>query len=153
MNKYIAEYISKQKKQNHEDKKMPIADVINKLQIGEREYISSFDGVPTMEFPYYDSVRDDYYRYTVGDVTDEEFEELLKYVPNDDKPKEIFKNKMSFWYWFAIVLMLGGIIGGIALASERETEGAGIGLIIGSMLMCSQIILLSKIEYNTRKNN
>ena len=97
MNKYIAEYISKQKKQNHEDKKMPIADVINKLQIGEREYISSFEGEPTMDFPYYDSVRDDYYRYTVGDVTDEEFEEFQK---KDKRQVGIFKAIVDFFTSF-----------------------------------------------------
>lgn len=151
MNKYIEEYISKQKRQNQEDKKMPLADVLNKLQIGKKEYLSEFEGAPTMDSPFYDMEKNDYYRYNIGEVSDEEYEELLKYVPEDVKPDGIVKGKMSFWYWFAIVLMAVGVIGGIAVALERHGEAAGIGIIVGSMVFFSQIILLSRIEYNTRK--
>lgn len=151
MNKYIEEYISMQKKQNHEDSKMSIADVLNKLKIGKKEYLSEFEGAPTMDFPFYDMEKNDYYRYNVGEVSDEEYEELLKYLPDDSKSNGASKGKMSFWYWFAIVLMVVGVIGGIAVASERHGEAAGIGIIVGSMVFFSQIILLSRIEYNTRK--
>lgn len=151
MNKYIQEYISKQKKQNHEDNKMYLSDVLNKLQIGKKEYLSEFEGAPTVDFPYYDVDKDDYYRYNVGEVSDEEYEELLKYVPEDAKPDGIVRGKMSFWYGFAIVLMVVCVIGGIIIASN-EDAGLGIGIIIGSMVFFSQIILLARIEYNTRKN-
>lgn len=151
MNKYIEEYISKKVEESHENQKMPLADILNKLQIGERVYLGDCEGAPTMDFPFYDMGRNDYYRYSIGEVTDEEYEELLKYVPDDTKLKVTAKGKMSFWYWFAIVLMVVGVIGGIAVASERHGEAAGIGIIIGSMVFFSQIILLSRIEYNTRK--
>lgn len=151
MNKYIEEYISKQKKQSHEDNKMSLAEVLNNLQIGKKEYLSEFEGAPTMDFPFYDMEKNDYYRYNVGEVSDEEYKELLKYVPEDSMPNSTSKGKMSFWYWFAIVLMAVGIISGIVVADDDA--GIGIGIIIGSMVFFSQIILLSRIEYNTRKNN
>ncbi len=154
MNKYIEEYISNQKKQNQEDKKMTVAEVLNNLKIGKKEYLKDFDGSPNMDFPFYDMEKNDYYRYNVGEMTDEEFEELLKYVPEDSVPSKNTNGKMSFWYWFAIVLMFVGIISGIAVASsERDGVIGGIGIIVGSMVFFSQIILLSRIEYNTRKNN
>lgn len=151
MNKYIEEYISKQKKQNHEDNKMYLADVLNKLQIGNKEYLSEFEGAPTVDFPFYDMEKNDYYRYNVGEVSDEEYKELLKYVPEDAKPDGISRGKMSFWYGFAILLMVVCVIGGIIVALDEDAS-LGIGIIIGSMVLFSQIILLSKIEYNTRKN-
>ena len=152
MNKYIQDYISKKKKENKEDEKMSLAEVLNKLQIGKKEYLGDFEGAPTMDFPFFDMEKNDYYRYNVGEVSDEEYEELLKYVPDEVNPNGINKGKMSFWYWFAIILMAVGVIGGIVVASEWHGEAAGIGIIIGSMVFFSQIILLSRIEYNTRKN-
>ena len=152
MNKYIQDYISKKKKENKEDEKMSLAEVLNKLQIGKKEYLGDCDGAPTMDFPFFDMEKNDYYRYNVGEVSDEEYEELLKYVPDEVNPNGTNKGKMSFWYWCAIILMAVGIIGGIVVASERHGEAAGIGIIIGSMVFFSQIILLSRIEYNTRKN-
>ena len=151
MNKYIEEYISKQKKQNHEDNKMYIADVINKLQIGKKEYLSESDSASTTKYPFYDMEKNEYYGYNVGEVSDEDYKELLKFVPEDAKPDETVRGKMSFWYWLAIVLMSVCIIIGIIVASD-EDAGLGIGIIIGSMVFFSQIILLSRIEYNTRKN-
>ena len=44
---------------------------------------------------------------------------------------------MSFWYWFSIVLMIICIIGGIALGSE-ENWGAGLGIIVGSMIFSNK---------------
>ena len=152
MNKYIQDYISKKKKENKEDEKMSLAEVLNKLQIGKKEYLSDCEGAPTMDFPFFDMEKNDYYRYNVGEVSDEEYEELLKYVPDEVNPNSTNKGKMSFWYWFAIILMAVGVIGGIVVASERHGEASGIGIIIGSMVFFSQIILLSRIEYNTRKN-
>ena len=152
MNKYIQDYISKMQKENKEDEKMSLAEVLNKLQIGQKEYLGDFKGAPTVDFPFFDMEKNDYYRYSVGEVSDEEYEELLKYVPEDVNPKSATKGNMSFWYWFAIILMVIGVIGGIVVASERHGTAAGIGIIIGSMVFFSQIILLSRIEFNTRKN-
>ena len=48
--------------------------------------------------------------------------------------------------------MIAGIIGGIILASDRHDQVvAGVSLIISSVIFFSQIILLARIEYNTRK--
>lgn len=148
MNKYIEDYISKKKKENKEDEEITLAEILNELEIGEKEYLGDFKGAPKMDFPFYDMEKGDYYRYNAGEVSDEEYKELLKYVP--DKVKRD-NGKMSFWYWFSIILMFICIIGDIALGAE-ENWGAGLGIIVGSMIFFAQIILLSRIEYNTRNN-
>ena len=155
MNKYIEEYISQRKREILEEeqlaKQAEKEDILEKLHLGDREYQSDFPDEPENNFPCYDSVRNEYYRYYLGEVSDDDYLELLKYIPKEDKPKVTSSKKMSGWYTFAIVMLIlccsGTLIGGIV---EEYPFLTIIAAILGSLIFFSQIILLCKIEYNTR---
>ena len=155
MNKYIEEYISSRKKEIAEDKRLAKEAereiVLDKLHLGKREYHKDFPNEIEENFPCYDSDRNEYFRYNLGEVSDEDYAELLKYLPKEDKPKKTSNKKMSGWYTFAIVMMficcLGAFIGGIV---EKYPLLSIIQAILGSLIFFSQIILLCKIDYNTR---
>ena len=157
MNKYVEEYISRRKQEIVEEEMMAKdaekEGVLNKLKLGEREYRDQFPDEPDDNFPYYDSSRFMYYRYNAGEISDEDYAELLKYLPSYDKPVVESDKKMSGWYTFAIIMMIMGCIGGIIGGVAAESGWLAIGSVLGTLIFFSQIILLCRIEYNTRSNN
>ena len=157
MNKYIEEYISKRKKEIVEEEKMAKdaekAGIIDKLNLGEREYHDQFPDEPVENFPFFDSSRIMPYRYNAGEISDEDYAELLKYLPLNDKPVVKSDKKMSSWYTFAIIMMILGCFGGIIGGTAAESGWLAIGSVLGTVIFFSQIILLCRIEYNTRSNN
>lgn len=122
MNEYIEKYIERRKKEIEEEKKERINQIAQKEKIGKHDEVTD--------------------NYLIGDVTDEEWEELQKYLPKDDK--------ISGWYYLGIILICVCVIISFWLLSEDQVI-AGISLTLGSLLTSSTIILLSKIELNTRK--
>ena len=155
MNKYIEEYIEKTKKEQAEEKivnkEALLRDIANKLKIGEKEFRKDFPDEPEFDFPYLDYSLNQYYRYTLRDVSDEDFAELLKYLPEDEKPEPISTKRMSGWYTFIIIIMVIAIVGSIAVAVKAESGFVALGSIIGVLVFFAQLILLCKIEYNTRQ--
>lgn len=155
MNKYIEEYISQRKQEIAEDNRLAKEAerevVLDKLHLGKREYHKDFPDETEENFPCYDSERNEYFRYNLGEVSDEDYTELLKYLPKENKPKKMNNKKISGWYTFAIIMLilccLGALIGGIAEEYPLLNIIAGV---LGSLIFFSQIILLCKIEYNTR---
>lgn len=121
MNEYIEKYIERRKKEIEVQKKERINQIAQKEKIGKHDEVTD--------------------NYLIGDVTDEEWEELQKYLPKDDK--------ISDWNSLGIILICVCVIFSFLLFSEDQVI-AGISLIIGSLLTSSTIILLSKIELNTR---
>lgn len=156
MNKYIEDYITQRKKEMAEEKlrtnEAEKAGLLDKLQIGKREYRDDFPDEAFDNFPYYDNLKGKHYRYNVGEVSDEDYAELLKYVPKKDKTDDNSANKISGWYTFGVIMMIIGCVGGIVVAIKTESAVSAICTIIGVLILFSQIILLSKIEYNTRSN-
>ena len=155
MNKYIEEYITRRKEEIAEEERLAKQaqkdGLVEKLKLGKREYQSDFPEESETDFPYYDSVRNEYYRCNIGEVSDEDYLELLKYVPADDKPKEAPKKSMSGWHTFAVIMMiLGCLAGAIEGLLEDGSIIVAIGIVLGVLIFFSQIILLCKIEYNTR---
>jgi lipopolysaccharide export LptBFGC system permease protein LptF len=154
MNKYIEEYISQRKKELVEDeqlaKQAEKEEILEKLHLGKREYFNEFPDEPENNFPCYDSEKNEYFRYNMGEVSDNDYIELLKYLPKEDKPKKKNDKKMSGWYTFAIVMMILCCIGGVIGALSSEEYPVAIMSVLGSIIFFSQIILLCKIEYNTR---
>ena len=155
MNKYIEEYIERTKKEQAEEKIVNkeafLRDIANKLQIGEKEFRKDFPDEPEFDFPYLDYSLNQYYRYTLRDVSDEDFAELLKYLPEDEKPEPISTKRMSGWYTFIIIIMIIAIFGSIAVAMEAGSFFVALCSIIGVLVFFAQLILLCKIEYNTRQ--
>lgn len=154
MNKYVEEYIAKRKDEIAEDARLAKegekAGVLEKLHLGEREYHKDFPNEPEDNFPQYDSYRNQYFRYNLGEVSDEDYAELLKYVPAETKPEVESNKKMSGWYTFAIVLMILGCIGGVIVGFSSGDIHTAVVSVLGSLIFFSQIILLCKIEFNTQ---
>ncbi len=154
MNKYIEEYISQRKQEIVEDdllaKQAEKEEILSKLHIGKREYHKDFPNESEDNFPCYDSVKNQYFRYNIGEVSDDDYIELLKYLPEEDKPKKKNNKQMSGWYTFAIIMMILCCIGGAICGFTEKYIWIALASILGSLIFFSQIILLCKIEYNTR---
>ncbi|MBO4741186.1 MAG: hypothetical protein J5605_06030 [Bacteroidales bacterium] len=155
MNKYVEEYISKRKKEVERekisDRKEKITKLANKIQIGEREFRKDFPDEPEFNFPYVDYSQNQCYRYNIGELSDEEYEELLKYVPEAKKVEDNEIKGLSGWYGFAIAMMVLGCIGGCVAGIALESWSIAIEIVLSSLVFFAQIILLCKIEFNTRK--
>ena len=151
MNEMIQNYIDKRKEEialEHEREKHQL---LENLSIGNKIYSDS--NKRTLEFPlYYEyDLNNKAYRIDAADnLSEEDYAELLKYVPKKDKPKTESKEEMSGWYYFAIIMMFIGCIGGIALGVKNKDAVVAIASVLGVLIFFSQIILLCKIEYNTR---
>ena len=78
MNTIIAEYISKRKQEIEKEQYRLKAQKLVKLGIGKRVY--SQQAQPSEEYPFFDNDFG-YYKFDVGDFTEEEFKEVLKYAP------------------------------------------------------------------------
>lgn len=153
MNKYVEEYIAKRKIEIEKEKQAERIKLFTKLQIGEKEYRKDYPNEEIDAFPEYDNTNFSYFRRNIGNITDEDYAELLKYVPNESKTELISNKKMSGWYYFAIIMIFLGCIGSLLVGGETKSVIAGIASALGVIIFFSQIILLCKIEYNTRSNS
>ncbi len=79
MNEHITSFVEKRKAEIKKEKEAQLI----KLGIGKREYSDK----PTVsdDYPYYDSEKSKPYRLNLGEFTDEEYEEALKYAPKEKK--------------------------------------------------------------------
>lgn len=102
-------------------------------------------------FPFYDDNALDRYRYNAGIITDEDYNELLKYAPQNSATPKVTK-QMSGWYVFSIIMMILGCLGGLIAGFAAENAIIAIVSILVVLIFFSTIILLCKIEYNTRTN-
>ena len=153
MNKYIEEYISRRKKEIEKLEQIEQAGLLNKLQIGEREYRDDYPDEPYDNFPFFDSSLQKRYRLNVGEISKEDYIELLKYVPKREKTVSKTVQLKSRWYIFAIVItIIAAIVMLIGLSDD-----SGVVFIIGASVfgymlffMLPIICLLVDIEYNQR---
>lgn len=153
MNKYIEEYISRRKKEIEKLEQIEQAGLLNKLQIGEREYRDDYPDEPYDIFPFFDSSLQKRYRLNVGEISKEDYIELLKYVPKREKTVSKTVQLKSRWYIFAIVItIIAAIVMLIGLSDD-----SGVVFIIGASVfgymlffMLPIICLLVDIEYNQR---
>ena len=123
--------------------------LVSRLHIGEKEFRKDFPNENINNFPLYDHANKGYYRYNAGMISDEEYDELQKCAPKWEKvPK---KKNISGWYIFAIILIVLGCFGGVFVGVESGNMLIAICVVLGVLVFFSQIILLSKIEYNTRE--
>ena len=77
MNKYIKEYIELRKEEIVEEERLKKFGLLEKLKLGKMEYSGDFPDDPKDSFPYYDISRNDCYRYNLGEVSEEDYAELL----------------------------------------------------------------------------
>ena len=50
-------------------KEAEMAEVFARIKLGEREYQDQFPDESYENFPYYDSIKNKYFRYSVGDIS------------------------------------------------------------------------------------
>ncbi len=140
--KYIDEQIEKQKKAYQEEK----LKTLKKLKLGDFEKRPK--GAKKDDYPEVDEYGDRY-RFIPAEISDEEYEELKKHIPDEVKEEP----KANGWYTFAIVVtVIAAIVMLIGFGAESEPAAIIGGSIFGYMLffMLPIISLLSKIEQNQR---
>lgn len=108
MNKFVQEYLEKKDAQKKEELKKQMFKVTNYLRIGEREYPENSD-YERDDYPYWDTEKGKYYRYNVGDISEEEIKMLVQEF--NDEPKFVEKAEKSNWYGFATAMMIIGGLG------------------------------------------
>ncbi|MBP5136605.1 MAG: hypothetical protein ILP23_04685 [Paludibacteraceae bacterium] len=155
MNEYIEEYIETRKKElaaEALDEKQKLIKKLFKNQ-GEKEFKEENPEAYSRDYPLYDATVKKWYRLSIGDISDEDYAELLKWMPKtDNTPTEPKRKSISGWYYFAIIFIIIGLIGSFFAIAVGRDAGiiAGLSIGISVLILCSQIILLCKIERNTR---
>ena len=155
MNKYIENYIEERKKElaaEALDEKQNLIKKMFRYQ-GEKEFNEENPKEYSRDYPLYDKQAGKWYRLNIGEVSDEDYAELLKWMPKtDNTPTEPKRKSISGWYYFAIIFIIIGLIGSFFAMAVGGDAGiiAGVSIGISVLILCSQIILLCKIERNTR---
>lgn len=158
MNKYIEEYIEARKRELTKKESNEKEKLIKKLfkDKGEKkEFKEENPKEYSRDYPLYDNEQQKWYRRSIGEVSDEDYKELLKWIPEESEEQQIEEPKsksISGWYYFAIIFIIIGLIGSVFAMAVGRDAGiiAGVSIGISVLILCSQIILLCKIERNTR---
>ena len=155
MNQHIEKYIEERKREISRQKENEKMQLLLKLGLVEKDYYTQIGDQKKEDYPFYDPKKIMYYKLIykegVEEITDEEYSELLKYVPQEEEQNTI-DNSMSGWYYFSIFMMILGIVGGIALGIVFESFVYLITVILYVLIFFTQTFLLCKIEKNTRSN-
>lgn len=99
------------------------------IDLGLYEKVYSPDNKPSKEFSLYewDSVNqvNKYYKKVPIEITDEEYQEIKKYVKEEEKKEEKVSNNpvATTLIFIAWVIFLGGFIAGVALGKEQVLRG------------------------------
>ena len=141
--RYIDEQIEKRRNADQEKKIRILKD------LGLGEYEAKPKGAKKKDYPDWREVdgKERYCRFVPIQMTDEEFEELMKYIPEGEKQD----SQMNGWQGFAIVItIISALVMLIGIGSDSEAAAIIGGSIFGYMLlfMLPIISLLSKIEHN-----
>ena len=150
MDERVKSYINEQKKKQKER-------VLKSIGLVEREYAPN-NKEKSNNYPHYDYKTQKAYRENVIDISDEDYAELLKWIPIKEKQdekninKKTEKKKISGWYTYSIILLILSIIGFFILLFVSIDEedwiffGIGVGELIMFSLFCGIVQLLSKIK-------
>lgn len=164
MNKVLQEFIKKQQEESAQKKREEYDELksktLIKLGLVEKEYAPN----DTIGEGYieWDFDCNKYYKFVPIDITDEEFEELLKWLPAESKKEETTKKSgvAMILKVFAWIIYIGGFIAGFLLGTDRWGNPTLLTLVwwivfllVGTMYMgFAQILeLLSEIKDNTKK--
>ena len=139
MDERLKSYINDQKKKQK-------SNILKQIGLVEKQYFTSNDN--KNDYPLYDYKEKNWYKEDVIDISDEDYAELLKWLPKNIKT-EI---KKSGWYTYSIILLILNISFVLILmtASIEEGEwiyfGIGVGGFIMFSLLCGIVQLLSEIK-------
>ena len=107
MNKYVQNYLELRNAQKRDEQQNQVRKLINNLRIGEKEYPENSD-YDRDDYPYWDTDKGKYYRYNIGEISDDELELLL--ASEKDEPKYVEAPTRSGWHGFAtFMIILGGV--------------------------------------------
>lgn len=107
MNPYVKNYLELRNAQKRDEQQRQVRKLINNLRIGEKEYPEDSD-YDREDYPYWDTDKGKYYRYNIGEISDDELEMLLD--GEKDEPKYVETPTRSGWHGFAtFMIILGGI--------------------------------------------
>ncbi len=143
--KYIDEQIEKQRNAYQEEK----MNTLKELKLGEIK--KKPKGAKKEDYPEVDEFGERY-RFIPASLTDDEYEELKRHIPHEEREE----SKQNGWCSFAIVVtFIALIVTLIGLGGENELVVIIGGSLFGYMLffMLPIINLLAKIEYNQRKKD
>lgn len=156
MNEHIQKYLEKRNAEKREEQRKQVLKLCNDLRIGEREYPEGSEYTET--YPYWDADKGKYYRYNIGEITDEEFNLLME--GRKDEPKYVEEPERSGWYAFSIVMI---ILGGLAvlitlitvLVDDWNRNWTPFFIVLGGYLMelgfWAIVILLTNIKLGIDK--
>ena len=109
MNKYIEEYIEARKRELTKKESNEKEKLIKKLfkDKGEKkEFKEENPKEYSRNYLLYDNEQQKWYRRSIGEVSDEDYKELLKWIPEESEEQQIEEPKsksISGWYYFAII--------------------------------------------------
>lgn len=140
--RYIDEQIEKRRNADQEKKIRILKD------LGLGEYEAKPKGAKKKDYPDWREVdgKERYCRFVPIQMTDEEFEELMKYIP-EERQEHQNQYPMSGWYGFAIAIT---VISAFVMVAGSGAAAIIGGCVFGYMLffMLPIICLLVKIERN-----
>ena len=93
MDERLKSYINDQKKKQK-------SNILKQIGLVEKQYFTSNDN--KNDYPLYDYKEKNWYKEDVIDISDEDYAELLKWLPKNIKT-EI---KKSGWYTYSIILLI-----------------------------------------------
>jgi hypothetical protein len=167
MNEKIAKYIEIRKQEIALEKENEKMRVLAELGIFEKKYSGS--SKTSEEFPFYDPAEMRSYKIIIDgeEISEEDYEELLKYVPKEEQEMDGFEcdgktyssiKITSSWFQYAKTMIVVGAIGvGITLLSWMFFDTGWLPFVIA---LSSYIVelgffgiiqLLAIIANNTRK--
>lgn len=157
MNEFIQKYLEKRNAEKKEEQRKQVIKLSNELRIGEKEYPENSDydrGV----YPYWDADKGKYYRYNVGEITDEEYAMMME--DRADEPKYVEEPERSGWHTFATaMIVLGGLAVAITLfavlADDWDRNWTPFFIVLGGYLMelgfWAIVQLLANIKFDIDK--
>ena len=154
MNKQVEVFIQEQKELQQQRYQLKKEEILRQIQLGEIVYEEGLSHNPD-EFPYYEPDTHNYYKFIPADISDEDYEELLKYIDRKDLEKVEEKvnstEKTSGWYYLGGSIIVLGIIAAIAIiGSDDNLWYYGLICLFSALFSAAPIILLSRIELHLR---
>ena len=154
MNKQVEDFIKEQKELQQQRYQLKKEEILHQIQLGEIVYEEGPSHNP-VEFPYYEPNTQNYYKFIPVEISDDEYEELLKYVDKKDIEKVEKKvnptEKTSGWYYFGCIIIVLGIVAAVAIiGSDDDLWYYGVICLFSSLFSAAPIILLSRIEQHLR---
>ena len=134
MDPKVKDYLAEKRQQEQQDRNILL------IRLGLYEEKREYSNKASNDYPEWDSEQKKYVRITriPCKVSDEEYEEILKYSKSDSSAQEETNRIENFLIHMGAIIIFIGIIGGVILGLNSPVEGIIIALsacISGAILM------------------